>query len=310
MTSAPLVVEVERSGLVESTHLVDVAVVGSDGERVAAAGDPEIISYLRSTAKPVQAAVCLEAGWEPSSDHAIAIACASHNGEPAHITAVRAILDAAGLSEDDLLCPEALPRTPATASRPERILHNCSGKHAAMLATASRNGWPLRAYRDEDHPLQRRVAERLAGLAGGPARALGVDGCGVPTFAYRLDDAARIFASLRVTAPRSVAAMRAHPFLVAGSDRLCSAVLASVPGVVIKVGAEGMFCGALLEEDVGFALKVRDGAVRAAKAAAVRTLQFLGAVPADPPDDLAPAPVLGGGAPVGTVRVRGELSRV
>ena len=308
MTAPPLVVEVERSGLVESTHLVDVAIVAAGGAIVAAAGDRETITYLRSTAKPVQASVCLDAGWPATADDAVAIACASHNGEPAHLDAVRRVLSAAGLSEDDLLCPPALPRDPTAASEPARIFHNCSGKHAAMLATAALNGWSRRDYRVEDLPLQRAVADRLSALAGRVPRAVGIDGCGVPTFAYALEDAARIFSSLPADAPRAVAAMRAHPFLVAGTGRLCTAVLGSVPGVVIKVGAEGMFCGVLIDQGVGFALKARDGAVRAAEAAAVMTLQFLRVVPDEVPANLAPAPVLGGGAPVGTLRIRGELS--
>ena len=306
MITPPLVVEVERSGLVESSHLVDVAVVGSDGTNIAGAGDGSTIAYLRSTAKPIQAAVCLDAGWTPPDEEAIAIASASHNGETAHLAAVRRTLEAAGLSEEDLRCPAAFPRPPAAAALATPIFHNCSGKHAAMLATASANGWELPSYRSADHPLQRAVAERLAALAGPPARGVGVDGCGVPTFAYRLDEAARSFSRLPSEAPRAVDAMRAHPFLVAGTARLCTAVLETVPDVLIKVGAEGMFCGALIGEGVGFALKARDGAVRAAEAAALTTLRFLGA---DVPAGLAPAPVLGGGSSVGELRMRGELTR-
>lgn len=309
MTAAPLVVEVERSGLVESTHLVDVAVVGLDGGTIATAGDPGTIAYLRSTAKPVQAAVCLEAGWEPPTQEAVAIACASHNGEPPHLAAVGAILMAAGLDESDLRCPPALPREPH-ARQAKTILHNCSGKHAAMLATAAANGWPLDDYRADEHPLQRAVAARLAALAGRPALAVGVDGCGVPTFAYRLDEAARVFAQLRQTTPDAVSAMRAHPFLVAGTGRVCTAVLELVPDVVVKVGAEGMFCGVVLTEGVGFALKARDGALRAAEATLIETLRSLDALPEDRPAALAPTPVLGGSAPVGTLRIRGELTRV
>jgi L-asparaginase II len=174
-----------------------------------------------------------------------------------------------------------------------------------MLATAARNAWPFDDYRRADHPLQRAVAERLAALAGRDARAIGVDGCGVPTFAYRLNEAALIFARLYADAPRALDAMRAHPFLVAGTGRLCSAILGSVPGVVIKVGAEGMFCGALVDEGIGFALKARDGAVRAADAAVLATLRFLGAAV---PDALRPAAVLGGGVPVGAVAVRGAFT--
>lgn len=303
---APLLVEAERSGVVESRHVVDVVVVRSDGTPVAAAGDPSTIAYLRSTAKPVQAAVCLEAGWAPPNEEAVAIACASHNGEPPQVAVVQAILAAADLQEAGLRCPAAFPRLPGPHT-PKPIFHNCSGKHAAMLATAVANGWKRDDYREQEHPLQRAIAEHLAALTGRRASAVGIDGCGVPTFAYRLDDAARVFAVLRENASAAVSAMRAHPFLVGGTGRLCTAVLESVPDVVIKVGAEGMFCGSLLGDRVGFALKARDGAVRAAEAAVVATLRFLGALRGELSSGVAPAPVLGGGVPVGRLRVRGEL---
>jgi L-asparaginase II len=304
--AAPLTVTVERSGLIESTHHVDVAVVAESGALIARAGAVETVAYLRSTAKPIQAGVCLENGWEPSTEEAIAVACASHSGEREHVNVVRGILETAGLREETLRCPAAFPREPATAPSPQPIFHNCSGKHAAMLATCVANGWPLDDYPAEGHPLQRAVGDRLAVLAGRRARAVGIDGCGVPTFAYRLDEAAHAFAALPSEAPRCFDAMRAHPFLVAGTRRLCTAVLDSVPGVVIKVGAEGMFCGALLRESVGFALKARDGAVRAAEAAALATLRLLDVAV---PDGLQPVPVLGGGVPVGAITVRGEFSR-
>ncbi|MFY9588885.1 MAG: asparaginase [Actinomycetota bacterium] len=305
MSAAPLVVEIERSGIVESSHLVDVVVISRQGSVVASAGEPATIAYMRSTAKPVQTAVCIDAGWKPPNEEAVAIACGSHNGEPPQVAVVRTTLEAGFLDEAELRCPPAHPRAGAVGD-PKPIFHNCSGKHAAMLATAVINGWPRDDYRSPDHPLQRAVAERLSSLAGKTAESVGVDGCGVPTFAYRLQDAGRIFALLKETAPYPVYAMRAQPYLVAGTGRLCTAVLESVPGVVIKVGAEGMFCGALLDDGIGFALKARDGAVRAAEAAVLETLRFLGA---EVPADLAPAPVLGGGEPVGMVRMRGELSR-
>ncbi len=305
MTAPPLVVEVERSGLVESTHLVDVAIVSRGGEVEASAGVADTLAYLRSTAKPIQAAVCIDAGWKPPDEECVAVACASHNGEPAHLAVVERILAAADLDESELRCPPAHPRE-QFAREPKPILHNCSGKHAAMLATAVANDWPRDDYRAPDHPLQRAVAELLATLAGKPAETIGVDGCGVPTFAYRLQDAARVFAGIEEAAPYPVSAMRAHPFLVAGTGRLCTAVLDAVPAVVVKVGAEGMFCGAFINAGMGFALKARDGAMRGAEAAVLETLRFLGA---DVPTGLAPPPVLGGGLPVGTFRVRGKLSR-
>ena len=133
--SDPLAVEVVRSDLVESTHLVDVAVCDTAGNLTASAGDPGVVAYLRSSAKPIQATVCLEAGWRPSSDRHIAIACGSHNGEPEHLAATRSILADAGLGDDALRCPPARPLGAGSADAPAPICHNCSGKHAAMLAT-------------------------------------------------------------------------------------------------------------------------------------------------------------------------------
>jgi L-asparaginase II len=314
--SDPLVVEVERSGLVESTHLVDVAVAASDGTRVASAGDPETVAYLRSSAKPIQAAVCLDARWQPPSEEQLAVACASHNGEPAHLAAVRVTLAAAGLDEDALRCPASWPLSPEVAagvSEPSRILHNCSGKHAAMLATCVVNGWPLDDYRALTHPLQRAISQRVEALAGRPSRAVGVDGCGVPTFALTLAEAARAFAALAAggtdTGVEALEAMSAHPFLVAGTGRLCTAVLKALPGIVVKAGAEGIFCGVLGMGGTGIALKSRDGTGRARDAAAVATLRLLNAWDVMP-ESLAPfldAPVTGGGEPVGSVRVRGDV---
>src|SRR6202007_723693 len=138
----------------------------------------------RSSAKPLQARVSIEAGWVPSDARAVAIACASHNGEPEHIEAVRSILDAAGLDEGALRCPADVPMyLPAAmgVGRRARVYHNCSGKHAGMLAACKASGWPLDSYRDAEHPLQRAVAASIADLVG-EVQATLVDGCGVPTF--------------------------------------------------------------------------------------------------------------------------------
>jgi len=313
--TAPLVVEVERSGLIESTHPVDVAVTRPDGTLVAWAGDPETVAYLRSSAKPVQALACLENGWMPSSVDQIAIACGSHNGEREHVDAVNAVLGEGRVTEQDLLCPPAWPAIPeaaAAAGRPARITHNCSGKHAAMLAAARDNDWPLVDYRAADHPLQRAVVATLERLAGRRARHTGVDGCGVPTFAFSLAESARVFAQLAIEGRRPLDAMVAVPFLVAGSGRLCTAVLSALPRVVVKIGAEGLACGVLRDEGLGFALKSRDGTQRARDVATIGVLGILGAVGDPLPDVLAPhgdPAVLGGGERVGSIRLRGMLER-
>lgn len=310
--AGPLVVEVERSGLIESTHLVDVAVGRPDGELVASAGDAQTVAYLRSSAKPIQALACLENGWRPPGSEQIAVASASHNGEPAHIEAVRATLAAAGVSEQALRCPAAwplLPEAAAAVDRPAPILHNCSGKHAGMLATSVANGWPLDDYEDPAHPMQRAVAMVVERLAGLDPRHVGVDGCGVPTFAYSLLESAVIFARLDDDGGVVLDAMAGHPFLVAGTGRVCTAVMQELPGVAIKIGAEGVACGVLRNRRVGFALKSRDGTNRGRDPAVVAVLEMLGErLPSGLAPHAAPA-VIGGGGAVGTVRWRGGLQQ-
>ena len=314
-TSDPFVVEVERSGLIESTHLVDVAVTRSDGALVAWAGEPGTVAYLRSSAKPIQTLACLENGWRAAGSEQIAVACASHNGEPRHVEAIRATLSIAEIPEDALRCPAAWPFRPedaAAVKRPTPILHNCSGKHAAMLATAKENGWTLEDYRAAEHPMQRAVATLVERLAGAPPGKTGVDGCGVPTFAFPLAESARIFSRLAAEGAPALDAMTAHPFLVAGTGRLCTAVITTIPRVVIKIGAEGLSCGVLRDEGLGFALKSRDGTQRARDLATVAILKALGRLGEDTPEELAPhaAPVVtGGGEPVGRLRCFGTLVR-
>ena len=315
MTAEPFVVEVERSGLVESTHLVDVAVTDAAGTTTAFAGDLATIAYLRSSVKPAQALACLENGWEPPGVDQIAIACASHNGEPEHVLAARSTLAAAGVDESALRCPPAWPFRVEDAARarvPEAIFHNCSGKHAAMLATAEANGWPADDYRAADHPMQRAVSAVVERIVGRPARHVGVDGCGVPTFAFALSEAAALLAVLDRTAPAVLDAMAAKPFLVAGTERLCTGVMSATPNVVLKIGAEGLACGTVRSEGIGFALKSRDGNPRGRGVAVVALLQMLGAIDATVAESLdatVAAPVAGGGRPVGRARCRGELHR-
>ena len=303
----PLVVEVERSGVVESTHLVDVAVVDSNGGLLAWAGDPERPAAYRSSAKPMQARAAVEAGWTPEDDRALAIACASHNGEPEHIEAVRAVLSAAGLDESALRCPPDVPLYAPAArgvSEPASVYHNCSGKHAAMLAACVAAGWPLDTYLAPDHPLQRRVArvvETMTGSIEGPL----VDGCGAPTFVAPLRALAGGFRS--IDGGDEAAAMRAHPFLIAGSDRLDTDLMGAEPRVLAKGGAEGLAC--LAVDGMGIAVKIRDGAARPRGPAVLTVLDQLGLVAGDLLPQHREVAVLGGGKRVGSVRARGLLER-
>lgn len=309
----PFVVEVVRSGIVESTHLVDVAVVDERGDLARRAGDSDVITAFRSSAKPLQASVCLEEGWEPPGEESLAVACASHNGEPQHVDAVRATLSAAGIDEGSLRCPPALPATEealleaARAGGPARIYHNCSGKHAGMLGACAARGDDLAGYLDPDSKLQRAILARMESLLGLPP-VVGVDGCGAPTFAAPLWRLARAFdaGTCSGTGVRAAAAMRAHPFLVGGSARLDTAMMGRVPGIVIKGGAEALTCAAF--PGGALAIKVRDGSPRARDPVLLAVLPVIGVI--EGLSDLAgfaTPQVLGGGRPVGELRTHGRL---
>ena len=274
-----------RGGVVESAHRVHgVAVRG--GAVVAAAGDAGLVCFLRSAWKPMQAVPLVES-HDDLSDDEIAIACASHQAEPAQLAAVRTLLARAGATVDDL---ENGPQE----GRPEgRLGHNCSGKHAGMLAACRARGWPLRGYRLARHPLQRRLAEEL-----GPTLGQAVDGCGVPTYALTLRDTAGI---LLRTQPRIADAMRARPELVGGAGALDTTLMLALPGWIAKRGAEGLLCAAS-PDGLGVALKVEDGNPRALPPAVGAFLGRLGVHP----DGFGQVPVRSSrGDVVGAVAVAG-----
>jgi L-asparaginase II len=241
---------------VESRHVVHVAAV-RDGAVVDSAGDPELVTFLRSAAKPFQALpLALE---EPDlPDEELAIACASHDGAPEHLAAVRALLARAGCDEDDLECgPE----------RGARVNHNCSGKHAGMLLRTKRHGWPLPGYCDPGHPLQVELRGVIAEALGVGDLPTAVDGCGVPTFAAPLSAMARAFSRLgRGELPGAAlitSVMRARPILIGGETAADTRLMLAFDGAVAKRGAEGLLC-AVLPDGTGVAAKVEDGANRAA----------------------------------------------
>lgn len=307
--TAPLMVEVIRSGVIESSHLVDVAVVDRTGALVASAGDPARPCAFRSSAKPIQARVTLEAGWKPTSSEQLAIACASHNGEPEHVAAVRSLLRDGGVDEADLLCPVDVPAFRPAAlevDEPKRIYHNCSGKHASMLAACAAAGWPLDDYRAREHQLQLAIAKRIDELTQGAIAQL-VDGCGVVTPVAPLCAFAAAFRAIDDGGPE-MAAMRAHPFLVGGTDRIDTDVMASAPHLVMKSGAEGLAC--VSSEDIAIAVKSRDGAQRARTAAVVFVLRLMHLIDEELSSRLGEHPevlVLGGGVPVGAAVAQGSL---
>ena len=238
-----------RGEAVEAVHLVHVAT--SDG---VLHGD-DVVSHLRSAAKPIQA-VPLADAYDDLRDDELAIACSSHQAEPAQLDAVRRLLARAGATVDDL---ENGPQE----GRPEgRLGHNCSGKHAGFLAACRANGWPFAGYRLPEHPLQRRIRALLGG--GEPA----VDGCGIPTYAQPLSAQARLLVQ---TQPRIVAAMRARPELVGGEGADDTALMQLLPGLIAKRGAEGLRC-AVSPDGRGYAFKVADGNGRALRPAVAAVL--------------------------------------
>jgi L-asparaginase II len=297
----PVLAEVVRSGFAESRHRGCLVLLGEDGAVAAAAGAVHAPMFPRSSNKPMQAAAMLDCGLKLDG-RLLALAAASHSGEDFHIAGVREILHAAGLSEDDLQCPP----------EPDRIHMNCSGKHAAMLATCVAAGWPTASYRDPGHPLQVRIAATIERLAGEPVTATGVDGCGAPVYAISLAGLARAFRALVLAKPdaseRRVAdAMRAYPIWMSGTGRADALLMGAVPGMLCKSGAEGVFAFALADGRAG-AVKIDDGAQRASVPVVAATLRRLAVANADLDADLdaldrlASPVVTGGGEPVGEIR--------
>ncbi|MBM2617338.1 asparaginase [Actinoplanes sp. LDG1-06] len=298
-----IIAEVVRSGFVESVHHGSVAVLGG-----ASRGDVTTPIFPRSSNKPLQTVGMLRAGLVPRDDADLALISGSHFGEPFHVRRVREILAGAGLEVGALRCPTSLPLAEdarddwlRAGGGPERVLMNCSGKHAGMLATCVANDWPLETYLDPAHPLQVAIADAVAELAGEKITAVGVDGCGAPVLALSLTGLARSFQRLVEAEPgspeRRVAdEMRARPELVAGTGADDTVLMAGVPGLLAKGGAEGVVAVAV--PHVGaVALKIDDGGMRARTPVLLDELRKLGvSVP------LIEELVLGGGEPVGQVR--------
>jgi L-asparaginase II len=290
-----------------------VIAVDASGDDVLVVGDVDAPVFPRSCNKPLQAAAMLrlgvadEFGLEPRH---IAVACASHNGEPMHIDAVRDLLARAGLDESALrntpdlpLDVEAMRDVVRAGGAAASIWQNCSGKHALMVATCAALGWSLDGYRDPDHELQQAIRRTIEELCGESIAENGVDGCGAPVFALSLRGLARGFAAIARSdgeAEQAVAnAMRAHPELVGGTKRSVTSFMTTVDGLIAKDGAEGCFAAAFADGRAA-AVKIEDGAYRAAGVsllAALRALGYDGPEPAGVRPD-----VLGGGEPVGAVR--------
>ena len=314
MSKSPVVVEVTRGPLVESRHEGIAAVVKPDGTVVESWGDIDARVLPRSANKPIQAMAFVESGAVEKfglGDEHVALACASHNGEKRHVETVRAWLNKIGLSEADLECGTLAPRLPATLealvrenAQPTAAFNNCSGKHSGFLSTAVAYGEPTRGYITYDHPVQKRLRAVMTDLCGSNADdfAYGTDGCGIPTLATPLQSLARAMANMAEpsrlsnkhaeAATRIRAAISAKPFMMAGTGRFCTRINALLPGTAqVKTGAEGVFCGMLPTLGLGIALKMWDGAGRAAEVAMATLLGHLGVLPADRKDELLHPPV-------------------
>jgi len=244
-----------RGEVVEAVHSVH-AVAVRDGEILAAVGDPYLVTFLRSSAKPFQA-LELARARDDLDDRDLAIASASHRAHPAQIEAVRALLAKAGVKESDLECGSQEGRPPG------RIYHNCSGKHAGMLATCRARGWRTEGYRLSGHRMQRGNQTDVASAAGVDEMRTATDGCGVVTWALPLERMAVMFSRLETSEEgrRIAAAMRARPELIAGEGATDTELMRTLDGFVAKGGAEGLICIAG-PNGLGIALKSEDGSYR------------------------------------------------
>lgn len=314
LTHAPVLAHVVRGGFVESVHRGAVVVTADGGKVAWAVGDPAGPVFARSANKPIQATAMVRAGLD-LPDEQLALACASHSGEQFHIVAAAAMLAGAGLSEADL---QNTPDYPIDddehdawirAGRPRSsIAQNCSGKHSAMLATCVVNGWDTAAYRDPEHPLQRGITDVVAELTGEPVVAVAVDGCGAPLHAYALTGLARAFGRI-ASAPdgtaeaRVACAIRSRPEYLGGTNRQVTALVREAApghGLIAKDGAESVYAVGLADGR-GVALKIADGHPRAKAVVLAAVLRRLGVDAPRAIEDLATAPVLGHGEPVGSL---------
>ena len=298
---------VTRGGHIESTHRVHAAVVDEKGTLIGAARDPQLETFWRSGAKPFQVLPLLESGdfdraaWGADE---LALACASHGGEPEHVALAHRMLRSVGLEEGDLACGPHEPLSVRGAklaresrTRLTRLHNNCSGKHAAMLARAKKAGWPTQGYERDGHPVQQSVLESISKWTGVAADNIttAVDGCGAAVFALSLEAMARAYARFAVAARRGdevparvIEAMSTRPFLVGGTERFDTILIEETDGrIIAKVGAEGVHSVAVLDAGIGFTVKVEDGAQRAHCPAVLKLLQKLGFLPETLPPRLA-----------------------
>jgi L-asparaginase II len=305
-----VVATVWRNEVAESVHHGSVVGLAADGSIAFTVGQPDALMFPRSSAKPLQGIGMLRNGLDLTGE-LLALACASHPGEPFHIDGVRRILAGAGLSPDDLQCTPGLPMHERSRlllgadAKPIPLYMNCSGKHSGMLATCVHNGWSTTEYREPAHELQMAIRDTISSLAGEKVGATGVDGCGAPLFGLSLVGLARAFRQVAIAPAGSPedtvrVAMNTYPEWVGGTGSEVARLMRALPGAVAKDGAEGVHAIGL-PDGRAVALKIADGSARARSLVMVAALRRLGV---DSPGlaALAEAPVLGHGEPVGAIR--------
>jgi len=307
----PVLAEVVRSGFVEGRHRGSLVLLDADGGVERALGDVTVPVFPRSSNKPMQAAGVLRAGLDLAGER-LALAAASHSGEPFHRDLVHKMLDEYGLDEGLLQCPPDLPLDAeeretylASGAVRSRVTMNCSGKHTAMLAACALREWPLDSYLDPAHPLQQLIHRGVEEAAGEPVAAVGTDGCGAPLMAITLTGLARAYRSFVLAAPdtpehRVATAMRAHPEYVAGTRRPDTWLMREIPGTLSKMGAEAVQAVAL-PDGRALAFKVDDGGLRALGPVLARALSLMG-VESPVVERIGRAPLLGGAVEVGEIR--------
>jgi L-asparaginase II len=299
----PVLVEVTRGSLVESRHRGTVVAVDGDGTIVFALGDVEQPVFPRSSCKAMQALPLIESGAADAygfGNRELALACASHNGEPEHVALADAMLKAAGVDESALECgahwsfdQKSLISQARTLEKPSALHNNCSGKHAGFVCAVCHDGGPVEGYVGYDHPLQREIRGTMESLTGAVLAHdnCGTDGCSIPTYAVPLKGLAHGFAKMATgtglgkerakASRRLIEACMAEPFYVAGTKRACTTLMQVAPGrIFAKTGAEGVFVAVLPEKGIAIALKCEDGTTRAAESMVAAALaRFFGDEP-------------------------------
>ncbi|MWC30056.1 asparaginase [Paenibacillus sp. MMS18-CY102] len=289
-----------RGTQVENVHNGHIAVVDSDGQLVAGVGSPDVLAFMRSTAKPLQAIPILQAGVLDAyglSSAAIAMLAASHRGEPAHLAALLTMLKQTGVKEEQFVFHAGLPLEGDAreewikqGGRPRKLFHNCAGKHIGLLAACQLQGWRAEGYAEPEHPVQQEIKHWISFVADMPVDCLsgGFDGCGLPVYAIPMRKLALVYArlaappmdweeSVRATIARITSGMNEHPELVEGKGRLASLLL-SAPHTIAKSGAQGVFAVGLRNEQLGLIVKVSDGSEPAWPAIVSEALKQLGAM--------------------------------